>query len=510
MSLSRGRLDPLGESETPPTLPFFSCGIFVGMTALDARFVARALGVSPPETNVVFDRVHTDSRTVQKGDLFVAVPGDKFDGNAFVKDALAKGASGVLCRRGAAPADTRAAVFEVEDSLAGFRTLAGKWRDLFAIPVAAVAGAVGKTTTKECLAACLRGRYKSVLRTEGSRNGFVGIPMTLLELRPEHGAAVIEIGIDAPGAMQQHLDLVRPTAATVTAIAEEHLETMKDIETVAREESLAMLWTAKEGGTVAMPADDEYLARHIDQLPADRRYVVRFGGGDRTRAATEINGRYDALSSTISLDGGPENAFEFATFATPLMGAHNARNLALALALARGMGLSIEELKKGMKTFEPPKGRSQVVRLPTEVVILADHYNASPTSVRAGLALFADLAKGISGRRWVCLGDMLELGPHELKYHRDLEDAVLGLNPDGIFLYGPRMRALHEAVSKKGYRGKLVHSEKDIEPLRDALLASVRSGDAVLIKGSRGMRLERLFEELTRVALPRTAAPGIQ
>jgi UDP-N-acetylmuramoyl-tripeptide--D-alanyl-D-alanine ligase len=213
---------------------------------LSPSFVAHALGLTLPGvlSTQAFSSVASDSRKIQPGCLFVALRGEKFDGHDFILQAIEGGARGVICRRDfARPAGSAAKFFPVEDTLAAYRRLAGAWRREYPIPVVAVAGSVGKTTTKELLTAILRGKWDDVLKTQGSQNGFVGIPLTLLELTPPHGAAVIEVGIDETGAMEKHIQLVQPSVAVLTAIGPEHLEKLHDIPTVAREEGLALSHT---------------------------------------------------------------------------------------------------------------------------------------------------------------------------------------------------------------------------------------------------------------------------
>jgi len=232
---------------------------------LTVRFVAQALGLpQPPGPDAAFTAVSTDSRTMPEGALFVPIKGEKFDGHDFIPKAIAGKARGVLTSRAMAPLRA-VAVFRVPDTVAAFQKIAAAWRKKFSYPVAAVGGSVGKTTTKEFLAAALSGRFR-VVKTEASKNGEIGVPMTLLEMRAEHEAAVVEIGIDEAGAMDRLCALVRPTAAVVTAIAAEHLEKLRNLETIAREESLLLVRTAAEGGRAFVNLDDPYLAPLFERL----------------------------------------------------------------------------------------------------------------------------------------------------------------------------------------------------------------------------------------------------
>ena len=369
--------------------------------------------------------------------------------------------------------------FQVPDTLAAFRTLAGAWRRELSIPVAAVAGSVGKTTTKEFLAAALSARWRT-LKTEASRNGDLGIAMTLCALRPGDEAAVVEIGIDAVGAMASHLDLVRPTAAVVTAVGAEHLERLHDLDTVAREESLALEYTERSGGLAAVNLDDPRLAPLFERLASGRTLGFTLEAGPDRKGV--LRGRL-AEPDRLEIEG--------RSFLRPLAGRHNASNLLAAIAVARGLGLSPDEIRKGLQSFRAAPGRTEIRRLPDGTTVLADHYNANPTSMRAALELLAALPA--PGARWACLGDMLELGPDEERLHRELADPITAAGVSTVLLLGPRMESLADELRWSGYSGRVEHFER-VEDLVAALTPG--PADAVLVKGSRGMRMERVLAAL--------------
>ena len=217
-----------------------------------------------------------DSRKVTDDAIFAALAGSQSDGHQFIAAACAKGAKAVLCRTdwtGHPPAGVT--FYRVKDPFEALRLLGRKWRSKLQCPVIAVAGSVGKTTTKEMTAALLRGKFSRVTATKGSENGFLGIPLTLLRTPLDCQALVVEIGIDAPGAMAQHLEMVRPTVGLVTAIAPEHLEQLHDLETVAKEESLCLEWIANHGGPAIINGDDPFLSPLRHSLHA--RHPVAFG-----------------------------------------------------------------------------------------------------------------------------------------------------------------------------------------------------------------------------------------
>lgn len=456
-------------------------------TELSGRFVAEALGLPPPPgPDILFSGVSTDSRSLEPGALFVPIRGQRFDGHDFLPAALERGARGVVTSRTVAGAGHGVAVFAVPDTLAAFQALARAWRRRFTIPVVAVAGSVGKTTTKELLAAALSGRFR-VLKTEASRNGEVGIPMTLLELKPEHEAAVVEIGIDEVGAMERHLDLVRPTGAVVTAIGAEHLEKLGNIPTVAREESLALEAASREGGLAVVNLDDLWLAPLFETLgtPAKIGFTLEAGPA-----------RPGVLRGRIS-EAFEELRVEDEAFALPLPGEHNASNLLAAIAVATGLGLPPAEIRRGLESFRPIAGRSEIRRLAAGPIVLCDYYNANPTSMAAAFELFASLSA--PGKKWACLGDMLELGSDEERLHRGLAQPLRRSGVGYVLLAGSRMAALADELHLLGFPGSVEHFPS-VEDLARALAHDVRPEDAVLVKGSRGMRMERVLPELEALA----------
>lgn len=483
---------------------------------LTPRLVAEALGLALPISGAspdeAFSNVTTDSRKVSPGCLFVAIPGEKFDGHDFVSSALNAGARGVIVRKDfALSAPSGVFVFPVRDTIEAYRRLAAAWRARFQAPIIAVAGSVGKTTTKELLASVLQGRYPHVLKTQGSQNGFVGIPMTLLELRATHGAAVVEVGIDEIGAMIQHMEIVRPDLALLTAIGPEHLEKLQDIPTVAREEGIALDFTLKNGGAIAVNLDDPWIH------PLASKPGKKIGFSLPSDPSPSLPP--DSLVAQIRAVTGTKNerlevsgqGWKNETFPLPLPGRHNARNLLAAIAVAKLLNFTPEEIRKGLATFIPAEGRSQLRELPGSLTVLCDYYNASPASMEAGFRVLSDLGAKATGstRRWAILGDMLELGAGEEQFHRELSSSLLSLGIERVLLYGPRMAWLSDELRKKGYAGDVAHFASH-EELSRKLLSDLQPGDRLLIKGSRGMKMEEVWKKLEAHARASNAQSGTQ
>ena len=483
---------------------------------LTAEFVAQALQLriaNLPE--ITFTSVTTDSRKVGPGCLFVAITGEKWDGNEFVEAAIQAGAAGVLCKRGVVlPVREGLAHFQVDDTLHAYRRLAASWRREFSIPLIAVAGSAGKTTTKELLSSILHGRYSEVLKTQGSQNGFVGIPMTLLELQAKHQAAVIEVGIDEIGAMAQHMTLVAPTAAVLTAIGPEHLEKLQDVPTVAQEEGIALSHVAKNKGLVAIALDDPWIKPHDATLKDGTKIAFTLSSHrGEPQESTEappseiLLGQLSPDQKSLTFQGA---GLAQTTVALPLLGKHNASNLLAAISIAAGLGLTSEEILKGLTTFKGAEGRSEIRELPGPSTVICDYYNSQPASVRAGLELLHDLSRnptqnpsGAASQaqraRWACLGDMLELGEQEEAFHREIAPQLVRLKIENVFLFGPRMRFLFDELRNLKFQGRLEHFES-LAALGQILVQWTKPGDTLLIKGSRGMKMEEVWKLLEAYA----------
>jgi UDP-N-acetylmuramoyl-tripeptide--D-alanyl-D-alanine ligase len=454
------------------------------MTFLSTTWVAKALGQAAPSDESRLDQITADSREVKPGALFIALVGENSDGHDFIEKARASGAKAVVHRRDFTPPKDLIS-FPVEDTLHAWRLIAKAWRAEVRAPVAVVAGSAGKTTSKELLAALFRGKWKNVLQTQASQNGFQGVPTTLLRLGADTQAAVIEVGIDDKGAMIQHLDLVQPDAGLLTSIGPEHLEKLIDLDTVEKEEGLLFTILEQRKGLAAVNLDDERIARQGQQLRAAHHLTYSLRGPAQVRGHLEVAGE----SLFINVEG---IAPAPVRFPVPLEGSHNALNLLGAIALAHGLGLTAEEMQRGLNTFTPPPGRSEVHHW-NGIKVMADTYNANPTSVTAALeTLFAG---NLSGETWVCLGDMLEMGSLEESLHRGLAEPLQRYGVKHVFLYGPRMKWLADELKKKGFAGTVEHYEAH-ETMAARLKGSVKAGDRVLLKGSRGMRMENVWKAL--------------
>ncbi len=432
-----------------------------------------------------FESVSTDSRTLLPGALFVALEGERFDGHAFVASALARGAAGVVVRQGkplpALPAGF--GLFAVDNTLSALGALARFHRRRFALPLGAVGGSNGKTTTKEMVGSILSVNG-AALKTEGNLNNEVGVPLTLLRLGAEHRAAVVELGMNAPGEMGRLVAMAEPDAAVLTTIQAEHLQGLGSLAGVAAAEG--ELFSGLAATATAVVNLDEPLV--VEQAKGSRARWLTFG---RDRSADV------RLEKTRPLGRSGQEVVlrsEGRTLAVTLrfVGTHNALNAAAAFALARALGASAEACVQGLSLAAPTARRLTVVEAPGGLTVLDDCYNANPASVAAALHTAQELAG--TGRVVAVLGDMLELGPGEAEAHRQMAEVASRLAAVRAFL-GPRNLAAAPA-EEAPEAARFV----EVEPLWDWLRPRLRPGDVVLVKGSRGMRMERLVERLTGAA----------
>jgi len=433
----------------------------------NTQLIAEVLKLPNPETQKNITHITTDSRAVTPGSLFIAIKGDSMDGHDFISAAVAKGAVGIISEREVSvpPGST---LFHVSSTLHAIRSLAHAYRLTFSIPFIGVVGSVGKTTTKELLASILSGKYKNVHKTDGSQNGFLGIPLTLLAMKPETDVAVIEIGIDEIGAMEQHLALVEPTHVIVSALGPEHLHQLKTVEIAAEEELKAFDYAVNREKKMAINLADPW-----------------------------VNLWFQKNSSKLI----PENYLTYlqadhaflSLFPSPLPGTHHEQNLLGAITLGTLLGLSQTEMQQGLLTFKTAYGRTEIHTLPNQITVIADYYNSNPTSLVAALKLLNS-----KSRNHAVLGDMLELGGEEETYHREIAHEIISRKIDSVYLYGPRMRWLLDELQKHHFSS--VSYFETHEQLAAHLKKSLHSGDQVLIKGSRGMKMETIFKLLQNTA----------
>ncbi|RYF43604.1 MAG: UDP-N-acetylmuramoyl-tripeptide--D-alanyl-D-alanine ligase [Comamonadaceae bacterium] len=419
-------------------------------------------------------RVHSDTRSLQRGDLFVALRGERFDANDFLADAAAAGAAAVLAHRGRVPAGLSG--IEVDDSKLALGQLASAWRAQFALPLIAVTGSNGKTTVTQMIAAILRAwQGEAALATQGNFNNDIGLPLTLLRLRAQHRIAVLELGMNHPGEIAALAAMARPTVALVNNAQREHLEFMATVEAVARENG-SVLASLAPNGVAVFPAGEEFSS--LWQEIAGRRPHMTFGdavsGADISLAGSEWNneGHWQARAQTPA---GPLD------FQLHIAGRHNLRNALAAIACTLSAGVPLDAIAAGLQAFVPVKGRSRALSVQVAgraLTLVDDTYNANPDSVRAAIDVLSELP----GPRLLVLGDMGEVGDQGPQFHAEIGAHAHARGIEQVFTLG----AQSQAAAGRHFA--------DIDTLNTAVRSALPQLASVLVKGSRFMKMERVVE----------------
>ncbi len=436
--------------------------------------------VSPNAAKRCFTAVSTDSRSVKENDLFVALRGVSKDGHQFIGAALRQGAAAaVVDQAWFATAPEGFPLFVTDDTLRAFQEIARRYRRKLDPQVTAVTGSAGKTSAKEMIAAVLSRRYR-VCRSVKSFNNHVGVPTTLLQLRPEHQMLVAELGTSNFGELSRLSELTEPDVCVLLNIGYAHLEFLKNREGIARAK-MEIFDYASPDHTAIINSDDDLLIRQ--SYRAHR--VVTFGIDSPAEVRGAVIGCNDDGCFTFAC-GGTE-----ITLAVP--GRHMVYNALAAVAVGRLFNVPEYEIKAALEEVTGAEHRLQIRRA-GGLLVIDDAYNANPASCRAALQTLAEMK--CRGRRIAVLGDMLELGDAAETEHRRLAETALTCGVDLLFLFGKLTRFTAESAAKAGMKN-LFHTETQ-EDLIEALKDAVQPGDLVLVKGSRSMRMEVVVDELLK------------
>ena len=430
-------------------------------------------GALAGDGGVVVERVHSDTRTLQPGDLFVALKGERFDANDFLAQAQAKGAVAAIAHRGKLPPGFPG--IEVDDTKLALGSLAAAWRTLFALPLIAVTGSNGKTTVTQMIASILRAwQPDAMLATQGNFNNDIGLPLQLLRLRSEHCIAVLELGMNHPGEIAYLAGIARPTVALVNNAQREHQEFMATVEAVARENG-SVFAALGPSGVAVFPADEEFTALWLKL--ARSRACMTFGGGHADIVLTGAQWQDGHWQVDVKTPAGP------VAYRLHIAGRHNVRNSLAAVACALAAGVALAAIAQGLEAFEPVRGRSRAlaVKLGGRTITLVDDtYNANPDSVRAAVDVLAELP----GPRLLVLGDMGEVGNQGPQFHAEVGEHARSAGIEQLLTLGD------QSVAMQG------HHFDAIEPLSAAVLAQLPHVSSVLVKGSRFMKMERVVEAI--------------
>lgn len=450
------------------------------MTILSKQQVSRALHIAEDSCPWDLTEICTDSRIWKPGDCFVAIPGETFDGHQFIPELLDKGANFVIAqedRKSDYPelsSDRR--ILWVPQSIEAIRSLAKAYRQNLKTKIFAVGGSNGKTTTKELLHFLLESLHGTghVFKTKKSENSILGIALSLLKIRREE-IAVIEIGIDEPGWMDKHLEIVQPHYGVITSLSEEHLEKLKNLETVIEEELKLLHYLRESSGGFAANWDLE--AIRLAKLPEQSLRYALHERADVEGAFKPINGLH---------------AFGV-HFQTPLIGKHNAQNLLAALTALRLLMPQLHRedlihLQRALPSFKGEPHRSVWMEFPNHIRVFDDCYNANPASMETAIQSFVEACLG--NPMIAVLGDMRELGDSSLKAHQRMINLASVIGFQYVLLFGPQFKAAAESLLIIPENVEVFEQASDLEFTLKNILSP---GQCVLLKGSRGMKMERFL-----------------
>jgi len=438
-----------------------------------------AATVSSGDGNAPIEKISTDSRTIKRGELFVALRGENFDGHNFVESVAKTGAAGAIVDlnwKGEISANF--AIIRVEDTLRAYQNLAANYRKSLSLKVLAITGSNGKTSTKDFAAAVLAHRFR-VTKTQGNFNNHVGLPRTMLEATSQDEVAVWEIGMNHPGEVAMLAKLAAPDAAIITNIGVAHIAFMGSREAIAAEKG-ALAQAVARDGTVILNADDPFSKKIA---VGTRAKVVFAGTTEGTVRASEITQSATGTDFTI-LEGAHRCRAQL-----PVPGLHMVQNAMLAVAAGRMFGLSLEDCAAGLAAAPLTKARLQIKRI-RGVQFIDDSYNANPESMKAALHTLVEL--DADGKRIAVLGEMRELGEESARGHREVGETAAELGVDQLIAIGDMAAAIAEAARNAGLQNtSIARSTSEAAELLGDIAAS---GDLVLVKGSRAARTERVIE----------------
>ena len=439
--------------------------------------------------------VSRDSRQLPAGCLYVPIIGERFDGHDYAEAAFAAGAAAALWQTDHPVPEALAdrPLLLVEDSLRALQTLARAYRRELGVRVVGITGSNGKTTTKDLTAAMLAASYR-VHKTIGNLNNHIGLPITILEMDETIECAVLEMGMSGFGEIELLTGTAEPDVAVITNIGDAHMQQLGSREGIAKAK-LEIASGLKSGGLLLINGDEPLLTEGVRGLPnIGELQVQTFGlgeGNDWSAGSIVIGAKESAFTVRAAA---PESAAGLAgAFRIPVPGKHNVSNALSAVAVGRRFGLTAGQIRDGLAAVKLTSMRIETVIAHNGATILNDAFNANPTAVRAALELVGELTG--FGRKWIVLGDMLELGPDEARMHLETGEAIGPETADFVLTYGERSRRTSEGAAKRLGPDKAAHFE-DKHALGEYLRSRLAPGDLVLVKGSRGMRMEEIVQAL--------------
>lgn len=428
-----------------------------------------------------------DSRKIEKGFVFIATRGERVDGHSFIDSAFEKCAIGVVCEK--APANPKGAYILVKDSFQALKDIAEFYRRQLDIKVVGITGSVGKTSTKEFIAGVLAKGFNT-LKTEGNFNNEIGLPLTVLRIREDCEAAVLEMGISDFGEMTRLSKIAKPDICVITNIGQCHLENLGTRDGILKAKTEIFEFMDKDG-SVCLNGDDDKLAT-IKEVNGKRPLFFGMGRQNDIYADNYENKGLDGSSARIHIkSGGAETAFDAQI---PLLGEHMVYNALAAAAVGVLLGLSPEQISEGISSVKPVGGRSHVIRTDSYTII-DDCYNANPVSMRAALDL---LSQSSDARKVAVLGDMFELGENENALHAQTGEYAAGGRTDVLICVGKLCKNMYDAAQNVENSAAELYYFEDKAQMLSALDRLLKNGDTVLVKASHGMGFDEVVKKLSK------------
>lgn len=425
-----------------------------------------------------FTGICTDTRTVRPGNLFIPLVGEKFDGHDFIEQAINNGAMGIITSRpDVVVVPAHIVVILVVDTLVALQDLARFHRQRFSIPIVAITGSNGKTTTKDMTAALLASRF-NVLKTEANYNNEIGLSLTLLQLTPQHEIAVVEMGMRGKGQIHQLAKIALPTVAIITNVGETHIELLGSIEEIAAAKA-ELIQFIPENGLIILNADDHYVGKMAKQV--NSRFTC-FGLEHGDTRADHIQTSPQGINFTCHCVQG-----NFLVH-IPTVGKHNIYNALAAISVGLEVGLSFEEIRLGLTNFTASPMRLHIEKM-GDYIVINDAYNASPISMAAAIDTLVEVGKN---RKIAVLGDMLELGHIKVEAHRQIGEKLAQCHVDIVVTVGQLSSYIAEAAREHGIHTAIACDSHD--EASKILKKLITPGDTILIKGSRGMKMENMVK----------------
>ncbi|MBR2278508.1 MAG: UDP-N-acetylmuramoyl-tripeptide--D-alanyl-D-alanine ligase [Eubacterium sp.] len=429
----------------------------------------------------IFD-VNTDTRTTKAGDLFIALVGEKFDGHDYVSKAVESGAVAVVCSK---PVDTDVPVIMVPDTLKALQQIAAYYISTLGVKVVAVTGSNGKTTTRNMITRVLQTKY-NVYSTKKNFNNEIGLPKSVLELDNTYDIAVLEMGMNHLGEISTLTNIAKPDVAVITNIGKAHIGNLGSQENICKAK-FEILEGLKSGGTVVLNADDPYL------FAADKKgFNTAFIGFDKSKGtvltAENIKSSGEGTRFTVDYNGEKTDGY------IPLPGKYNVANLLEAVYCGIHFGVDVKAALDSVSDYAPEAMRTDVIEK-NGISIIRDYYNSSPDSARVGLETLATYNK--SGKKFALLGEMLELGEYSAAEHKKLGELCALHNLDGVFFIGKDYVEFGEGMPEKSITCDAAERDYFLDKIKEFANSGIlTAGDVVLVKGSRGMKMEEAYETL--------------